>query len=78
LFNELLRIASVEAEQQRLQIINSASPSTIGSLIGRNPILWLQDPGYPAIVESRTAHSLVTDNYYAEVNITQILRILFV
>lgn len=67
LFNELLRIASVEAEQQRLQIVNSNVSSTSGSLIGRNPILWLQDPGFPAVVESRTAHSLVTENYYQEV-----------
>lgn len=69
LFNELLRIASVEAEQQRLKITDAPSSSSTGSLIGRNPILWLKDPGSPAVVESRTAHTLVTENYYAEVSI---------
>jgi hypothetical protein len=77
LFNELLRIASVEAEQQRLQIIDAPSLSTSGLLIGRNPIQWLRDDGAPAVVESRTAHTLVTENYYAEVRNFKMACILF-
>ncbi|KAI6231501.1 Serine/threonine-protein kinase TOR [Aphelenchoides besseyi] len=67
LLNELLRIASVESERNRLDIMDSPATKSTGTIIERNPIKWLQNHGHPPLVESRTARTLVTENYYEEI-----------
>uniref|UniRef100_A0A915E5G1 Serine/threonine-protein kinase TOR n=1 Tax=Ditylenchus dipsaci TaxID=166011 RepID=A0A915E5G1_9BILA len=67
IFNELLRIANVDAEKIRLKTLDITASQRARTVIGLNPVEWLIAPAYPVAVESRTARALVTEHYFTEI-----------
>ena len=72
IFNELLRIANVEAEKTLINVIHRASSDdSQGKRVEEgktNPLKELLQPVYPTAVESRTARALVCEHYFSEVS----------
>ncbi|KAI1717889.1 FAT domain-containing protein [Ditylenchus destructor] len=67
IFNELLRIANIDAEKLRIKTLDIPASRQARLVIGQNPVEWLNAPAHPVVVESRTAKALVSEHYFAEI-----------